>query len=325
MLIFLCIYVFISLAVGFHHQGPTFIRRRLHSSSNDLYSSNHPISSDADDRRDIRATFMDQKNYLLLEKLSEPPNGNLTAAAIQYVNLCDESFDSFLSDRMTNAKSEIERQYLGKIRYEVNIARRYKLVDADRILRTILEAGGLKQMEAKLSYYLARSDIDMAFMVMLQLNIENAMQHNVTTAVRVMKHLETLITEYQDRYVNPPVRLLRMLLRADDPVTRKQMLRQKLLYKTSSGEVLSSGQIEARVRGTASPPDTTTTASAETTDRKTTDEMLPTPSAQCENILVSAVKSWGEADVKFEELDETISDVLSQVSTLEFMPYATRC
>lgn len=199
------------------------------------------------------------------------------------------------------------------------------LIEADKILRNILSAGGLKQMEAKLSYYLRRAEIDMAFMVILQLNIEDAINANVTTAVQVMKHLETLITEFQDSFVSPPVRLLRMLLRADDIVIRKQMLRQKLLYLTPGGEYLSSGEIEARARS-LNPSMTIATGSACSTEMTTNDtplnnpssepqqSMLPTPSAQCENILVDAVKSWGKADVTFKELEDTIGDVLAQVS-----------
>jgi hypothetical protein len=100
---------------------------------------------------------------------------------------------------------------------------------ADKILRDILAAGGLKQMEAKLAYYLRKSEIDMAFNVILRLNIEDAIRANVTTAVQIMTHLETLINEHQDALVSPPVKLLRLLVRTEDSNIRKQMLRQKLI------------------------------------------------------------------------------------------------
>jgi DNA-binding winged helix-turn-helix (wHTH) protein len=44
-----------------------------------------------------------------------------------------------------------------------------------------------------------------------------------------MTHLFTLINEHQDAMVSAPVRLLRLLVREDDSMVRKQMLRQKLL------------------------------------------------------------------------------------------------
>lgn len=277
-------------------------------------------------------SFIEQKNNILLDKLLNPLDGNVTAVALNYVNFCDESFDNFLTNIMSLSKNELERQKLGKIRYEVNTARRYKLIEADKILRKILSAGGLKQMEAKLAYFLRRSEIDMAFMVILQLNIEDALNASVTTAVQVMKHLETLINEHQDSLVSPPVRLLRMLLRADDATIRKQMLRQKLLYKLENGEFLSSGEIEALVR-TLSPVNDKGRSLAEIIEAKNellnkqsaevvsdsaeeSVDMLPTPSAQCENILVDAVKSWGKPDVSFCDLEDTITDVLSQVLSI---------
>eukprot|EP00595_Chromulina_sp_UTEXLB2642_P000459 CAMPEP_0196762670 /NCGR_PEP_ID=MMETSP1095-20130614/2511_1 /TAXON_ID=96789 ORGANISM="Chromulina nebulosa, Strain UTEXLB2642" /NCGR_SAMPLE_ID=MMETSP1095 /ASSEMBLY_ACC=CAM_ASM_000446 /LENGTH=200 /DNA_ID=CAMNT_0042114163 /DNA_START=380 /DNA_END=979 /DNA_ORIENTATION=- len=144
----------------------------------------------------------------------------------------------------------------------------------------------------------------MAFMVVLQLNIEDAQNANVTTAVQVLKHLEIIINQQQDALVNPPVRLLRLLLRTDDPMMRKQMLRQKLLLHTQSG-FISSGEIEAISRS-SSPIDESTINSPA--------EILPTPVPQCENILVDAVQSWGKPDVTFQELEDTIHDVLNQMT-----------
>ena len=40
-------------------------------------------------------------------------------------------------------------------------------------------------MEAKLSFHLRRAEIDMAFMVILELNIEDAVNHEVEKAVQV--------------------------------------------------------------------------------------------------------------------------------------------
>jgi hypothetical protein len=154
-------------------------------------------------------SFVTQKNFILLEKLQYPENGNLTAAAQSFVNFCDESFNLFLNERITETADESNKQALGKIRYEINRARQSKLMAADKILRDILSAGGLKQMEAKLAYYLRRSEIDMAFTVILRLNIEDAIRADVETAIQIMTHLETLINEHQDALVSPPVKLLR--------------------------------------------------------------------------------------------------------------------
>ena len=84
--------------------------------------------------------------------------------------------------------------------------------------------------------------------------------------------------------VSPPVRLLRLLVRTDDPNIRKQMLRQKVI---APGKEYTKEIIEQDPQSTLSP--------------------------QCEHIVVSAVQSWGSADVSVKDLEDTIIDVLSQV------------
>jgi hypothetical protein len=241
-----------------------------------------PVSSTGD----FAQSFVAQKNFILLDKLENPPNGNITEAACQYVNFCDESFDAFLGERIASLPNEKDKQYFGRIRYAVNNARQQKLMEADKILRGILAAGGLKQMEAKLYYHLKRAEIDMAFMVLLNLNIEDAVVANVTTAVQVMTHLATIISEQQDAMVSPPVRLLRLLVRSDDSNVRKQMLRQKIIVPGNVKEVKEE-IVSADAQSTLSP--------------------------QCEHIVVAAVQSWGGADVTVKDLEDTIIDVLSQV------------
>ena len=110
------------------------------------------------------SSFVAQKNYVLLEKLEHPEDGDYASAAMSYVNFCDESFNKFLNERITEADSDEEKQRLGKVRYEINSARQKKLMEADKLLRGILASGGLKQIEAKLAFHLRRAEIDMAFM-----------------------------------------------------------------------------------------------------------------------------------------------------------------
>lgn len=90
-------------------------------------------------------SFVAQKNYLLLDKFENPANGNLTASAREYVNFCDESFDQFLNEKIALLPTEAEKQRYGKIRYAVNTARQQKLMEADGMLRTILQVQGMRQ------------------------------------------------------------------------------------------------------------------------------------------------------------------------------------
>lgn len=268
-------------------------------------SSVEPMKREIMDRSnnedgEFAESFIAQKNFILLDKFLNPVQGNITLTAEQFVNFCDESFNIFLNERIAETESEADKASLGKIRYEINVARKNKLIEADKILRGVLTAGGLKQMEAKLYYHLKMAQIDMAFMVILQLNIEDAQNAKAETALQVMTHLQTLINEHQDKLVSAPVRLLRLLVRADDPNVRKQMLRQKLLI----GPNLVTNHVTTDPN--AAYP---TNADISKSFLQPRDTMVP----QCESIVVKAVESWGGADVDVAELEATIADVLEQV------------
>jgi hypothetical protein len=273
---------------------------------------------------DFAQSFVAQKNFLLLDKLLNPSGGSLTSIAMQYVNFCDESFDVFLNDRIAACETEGKKQVLGKIRYEVNVARQKKLMEADKMLRGILAAGGLKQMEAKVQSHLRKSDIDMAFMVILHLNIEDAIAANAETAVQIMTHIRTLIVEHQDAVVSAPVRLLRRLVRTDDPTIRKQMLRQKLSY----GDISQKQECSTQCTGGASASSYDQRHDHAHSHEHSHDydhnhkhiyssqassEPQATTTPQCESIVVQPVQRWGGADVTVAQLEDTITDVLSQV------------
>ena len=144
----------------------------LHTSSSvGLDDGDRTISSSSTSISASASSMIDQKNVILLEKFQSAPEGNCTAMAQQYANFCDESFDKYLNEKIANTEEEAEKQKLGKVRYEINVARQMKLKAADNLLREILAAGGtsrdfqLKQMEAKLRKHMNQADIDMAFMV----------------------------------------------------------------------------------------------------------------------------------------------------------------
>lgn len=270
-----------------------FMKATMHFNS-PRHISNKPLAATKESQAQfISQTFTDQKNALLFEKMLSPVDGNLAETARQYVNFCDESFNQFLNEKIDHAPNEEERQKFGKIRYEINSARQAKLKEADNLLRDILSAGGagenfeIKKMEARLMKHMRNSEIDMAFMVILQLNIEDANRSNATMAVQIMKHMETLIHEHQDNIVSPPVRLMRMLVRSDDVNVRKQMMRQKLLIGKNAEFAASN------TAGEAGP--------------------LATDTPQCMHIVVEPVQRWGAADVTPEMLKDTIDDVVAQV------------
>jgi hypothetical protein len=81
-------------------------------------------------------SFITQKNVILLDKLLNPINGNITEMASQYVNFCDESFDVFLNERIAIIDDEEGKKVYGNIRYEINSARQRKLIGFIQSLST---------------------------------------------------------------------------------------------------------------------------------------------------------------------------------------------
>jgi hypothetical protein len=78
-----------------------------------------------------------------------------------------------------------------------------QLRGADVILRGILLAGQMPEMEVQLAYHLKREEIDIAFMVILQLNTENCVKSGADTAADVLTHLNNVIREYKDFNASP--------------------------------------------------------------------------------------------------------------------------
>lgn len=80
------------------------------TSSSSTSTTTTPSSSSDCECNQFADTFVAQKNFILLEKFERPENGNLTDAAMQYVNFCDESFDLFLNEKIALLPTETEKQ-----------------------------------------------------------------------------------------------------------------------------------------------------------------------------------------------------------------------
>jgi hypothetical protein len=239
-----------------------------------------------------------QKNLILLEKLISPLAGNLTETAYEYVNFCDDSFNQFLNERIASCESKTGKTTLDRIRYELNVARQKKLTEADRILRGILKSGGVQEMEAQLRVHLRRAEIDMAFMVILQLNIEDAMRADARKAMEVMTHLGEIITAHQDALVSAPVRLVRQLVRTEDGAQRKQLLRQHLIVTDST--VGTSTAATNGARGAYGP-------------RTVRQPGSPAQPFAATPRPASAARTAGSVTAM--ELEDTLKDLLLQVSS----------
>ena len=110
------------------------------------------------------------------------------------------------------------------------MAMQKRLVKADLILRGILRAGDLKAMEKNLRAHFREGDLDMAFDVLLNVNIQKALEDSDESpaAYRILEHLNTVLIEEKDKKMPPAVRLFKKLLRTEEKEVREKMLRENM-------------------------------------------------------------------------------------------------
>ena len=168
----------------------------------------------------------------LLTQFSNPRDGNLQATVEEFLDMCDHGFLMHLSDKVQEAGPESEAGLkLRAVAEEVNLAMQRRLVRADANLRDILQSAPvIKDMEKKLKHYFRVGEVDMAFMVMLSMNLEQAKTAgDAESAVQVLTHLSSVVNELQDQRLEPELRLLRKLMRTTCEGVRESMLREKLI------------------------------------------------------------------------------------------------
>ncbi|KAG5179957.1 hypothetical protein JKP88DRAFT_71701 [Tribonema minus] len=163
--------------------------------------------------------------------------------------MCDYGFLMYLNGRIGEAGPDSEEgTKLSAVAQEINVAMQRRLVAADANLRAVLaNAPDLKKMEADLRRLFRTGQADMAFMVVLNMNLAQAREAGpgAEGAVAVLTHLNTAIMEMQDTRVAPEVRLLRMLMRAsdDDNAEKRRDLLKEQLDLSGGGGADSSGLV----------------------------------------------------------------------------------
>ncbi|CAM9569031.1 unnamed protein product [Phaeothamnion confervicola] len=174
----------------------------------------------------------------LVNQFLNPKGSNLTATVEEFLDMCDYAFLMHLNMLIGEAGPKSERgMRLTEVGKEINLAMQRRLVVADANLRDILSAApDIKAMEGKLKRCLRTGQVDMAFMVMLNMNLAQAREADgAENAVMVLTHLNTVIMEALDERVAPEVRLLRLLLRTTCKGVREQMLKDNLILPARAG------------------------------------------------------------------------------------------
>lgn len=171
---------------------------------------------------------------LLAELLNAARSGGedgLAAALKKNLDFCDYNFIMYLQHEMEDAGDTPLREELIELMSRVNVALQSRLAEADEKLREVLSAGDLKAMEAKMRNLLRLGEVDVAFMVVLNMNQRQAAEAGAETASNVLTHLYTFIQQEQDSLVPAGTRLLRMLLRTECDGARETILREKLILE----------------------------------------------------------------------------------------------
>eukprot|EP00953_Heterococcus_sp_UTEX-ZZ885_P037151 19106-Heterococcus_DN1.PRE.1 len=146
----------------------------------------------------------------------------------------DTTAEQYVASRVESAQKA--QQYdqaeaLSSVTNAINTAMQRRLVAADGNLRGILTlAPDLKKMEGMLRKLYRTGQIDIAYNVVLNMNLAQAREagDSALGAVAVLTHLNTKLMEWQDDTVSPAIKLLRVLMRAGDSDKRKDILREQL-------------------------------------------------------------------------------------------------
>ncbi|CAM9302806.1 unnamed protein product [Scytosiphon promiscuus] len=167
----------------------------------------------------------------LIDQFTSPESGNVTATVEEYLDLCDHAFLTHLRHRIEDEEVQSPKaNALKHIEEEINMAMQRRLAAADSNLRQVLDlAPDIKKMEGRIRTMFREGKVNMAFMVMISMNLQRAKEaEGADNAVMLLTHLTTFIMMLQDELLNPEEKLLRVLIRTDCDGVRKSILQDRL-------------------------------------------------------------------------------------------------
>ncbi|CAM9091371.1 unnamed protein product [Ectocarpus fasciculatus] len=167
----------------------------------------------------------------LIDQFTSPKSGNVTATVEEYLDLCDHALLTHLRGRIEAEEAQSpEATALKHVEEEINMAMQRRLAAADSNLRQVLDlAPDIKKMEGRIRTLFREGKVNMAFMVMISMNLQRAKDaEGADHAVMLLTHLTTFIMMIQDERLNPEEKLLRTLLRTDCDGVRKSILQDRL-------------------------------------------------------------------------------------------------
>ncbi|CAM9569792.1 unnamed protein product, partial [Hapterophycus canaliculatus] len=137
----------------------------------------------------------------LIDQFTSPESGNVTATIEEYLDLCDHAFLTHLRRRIeTEEVQSPQANALKHVEEEINMAMQRRLAAADLNLRQVLDlAPDIKKMEGRIRTMFREGNVNMAFMVMISMNLQRAKEaEGADNAVMLLTHLTTFIMMLQD-------------------------------------------------------------------------------------------------------------------------------
>lgn len=131
-----------------------------------------------------------------------------------------------LSERIVSAGDRAP--LLASVRDAISVAMSARVTAATQAVKKVLSAGSLHGMRAAVDELARQGGMDDAFILLLQANIDEARKAGATQAVDILNAVLNHASEARDIMLDPEIRLIRKLLRMDDPTARMELLTKNL-------------------------------------------------------------------------------------------------
>jgi len=166
---------------------------------------------------------------------SAEASGSMETAVDSWLERLDDTFIPELGARISDTDpSATELPQLNELMSVLQARSQQRFERARDQLQTLLEAGEINKMDAKLAKLVGRGEIDAGFFYVLLRNLEDAQRDGDEGGARLMAHIHTRLQELLEGQAEPALALLHKLTRLDQSSIRLNLLRHNLVPQTSA-------------------------------------------------------------------------------------------
>ena len=184
---------------------------------------------------DKKETFMN-----VLQRFQDKPVSMTLEECISLnYDLCDYEFLDLLKKEIAICYQEganIEAQQYQEIYDGINIEMARRVGNAQDKLQRILAKRTLPAMESEIVAMVRRNEIDEALILLIEANTQQAEQAGAKQAADILRKLLARITLEKERKLPDEQRLLRALIRVQDPKKRKELIFEAFKPSKSIGQ-----------------------------------------------------------------------------------------